>query len=791
MNEHLEQTRIARHQEKLKVLAKRNSRILKLTTIIALVSPTALSTTQTLAAVDTSEDEIEQIEETLVETETPIVESQEAEETVVEEPVSEIEKLIVEVAEEVVEETEEVRSETENIDVEETIAESSSVEESEATIGTEKIPNEELYIEEASETDKLNQEVEKKDIEVLNHTILEDEVVELDFSQLEITIDRYNNLYSNEKTYIYLYMRDSRRIIDASRNALTYTDWLNSNPSITDKQAWIDTSIKKINEAIDQAILAVESEQELLIDPHSGYSINGPTTVEEGRAYQYNIYDENGIWVFPLPVTTENENDIIEGRNITFHGTGTRSIILSTGDDNTVLLTVNVVENATKEINMTLDVAHKLIGRSWQFDLGDNYYLNIITPYETRLLSETYEWSIGNRLGVNDFTETKVANFGDSLHVEFNGKTFNLEIVDNRENFEIKETIEVVVDKAKNNISQNQDPSIVYSSDWSAAFIGQYEEYEDGVGYYYISAPGMQDDRHTHITLSDVGEASGLYRNPPDHEIIYVDDGIEISFYKVILKAIDSSDPDFIEEPVTGLVDQETGVKVTTDSETAFPSEASLSVAAVTEGSVVSSLDSLLSGQFRLYDINLLDENNQTIQPVGTVNVYLPIPDSFDSSKLQAYHYDETANTLTALNGTVEGSYYVFETSHFSYFVLEEVNDETNEDIEDTEDPEDATDDTPPDSDEPTDSDSTTDDSQTDDTTDSSDATTTDNVENEATVAEASDSSDSTDSTKEQAAASGVLPQTGERSSILFTVSGLVIVLIGLSLLLQTKRKKA
>lgn len=93
-------------------------------------------------------------------------------------------------------------------------------------------------------------------------------------------------------------------------------------------------------------------------------------------------------------------------------------------------------------------------------------------------------------------------------------------------------------------------------------------------------------------------------------------------------------------------------------------------------------LDELTEGKFVLFDIKL-ENSGQNVQPNGMVAVRVPIPTGFDPAKIKMYRFDEVTGKRTALNGWVDGAYYVFETDRFSYYTL--VEEEPVEEKEDTE----------------------------------------------------------------------------------------------------------
>ena len=78
---------------------------------------------------------------------------------------------------------------------------------------------------------------------------------------------------------------------------------------------------------------------------------------------------------------------------------------------------------------------------------------------------------------------------------------------------------------------------------------------------------------------------------------------------------------------------------------------------------IASSLSDKL-GTFLLYDIKLVDENGNTVQPKGTVTVGIPVPEGFDIDKLVVYYIDEEGNLIEYPVVVKDGVAY-FETHNF------------------------------------------------------------------------------------------------------------------------------
>lgn len=128
---------------------------------------------------------------------------------------------------------------------------------------------------------------------------------------------------------------------------------------------------------------------------------------------------------------------------------------------------------------------------------------------------------------------------------------------------------------------------------------------------------------------------------------------------------------------VTTITDSNTGISITGQFEAG-------TVASATEISDKSEIEAIkkmltnVSDKFKAYDITLV-LNGQTVQPKGNVTVKMPIPADYDANNVAAY-YKGTSNHAE-LKIRVENGYVVFETSHFSTYVLAEKNINSNGEV--------------------------------------------------------------------------------------------------------------
>lgn len=70
------------------------------------------------------------------------------------------------------------------------------------------------------------------------------------------------------------------------------------------------------------------------------------------------------------------------------------------------------------------------------------------------------------------------------------------------------------------------------------------------------------------------------------------------------------------------------------------------------------------------YDLKLVDAENISIQPDGTITVSLPIPAEMKNARNVKIYREEADGSLTELTSTKSGSYITFTTDHFSKYII-------------------------------------------------------------------------------------------------------------------------
>lgn len=143
------------------------------------------------------------------------------------------------------------------------------------------------------------------------------------------------------------------------------------------------------------------------------------------------------------------------------------------------------------------------------------------------------------------------------------------------------------------------------------------------------------------------------------------------------------------------LEDASTDVKLDSSSNV-IPNNTVLEVKEIKTGesynTITSSLKSI-SNKFVAYDITLKSEG-VTIQPNGNVQISLPIPSGYDTSKVVVFRV-ESDGTKIKYDTQIKDNYAIIETDHFSNYVIAEENISNTTEIKESPNSELEKDDTP------------------------------------------------------------------------------------------------
>ncbi len=137
------------------------------------------------------------------------------------------------------------------------------------------------------------------------------------------------------------------------------------------------------------------------------------------------------------------------------------------------------------------------------------------------------------------------------------------------------------------------------------------------------------------------------------------------------------------EEKTVTNTDDTTKIVVEANTEV-IPPNTELVIEKITEGPSFVLVNEAMredASKFMAFDIKLLN-NDEEIKPNGKMKIKIPIPEGYDKKYLYIYYIDDNGNK-TEMPSKIIGNYIVFETDHFSSYVMAELpsNPRTNDNI--------------------------------------------------------------------------------------------------------------
>ena len=124
--------------------------------------------------------------------------------------------------------------------------------------------------------------------------------------------------------------------------------------------------------------------------------------------------------------------------------------------------------------------------------------------------------------------------------------------------------------------------------------------------------------------------------------------------------------------------DDTTNIKLESDT-SVIPANTVLECEKITANSAISDIITIIAvdeEKFVAYEITL-KSNGVEIQPDGSVKISIPIPDTFDKSKLAIYRIGDNGEKIK-YNYTISGNYVIINADHFSTYVIADLTTETN-----------------------------------------------------------------------------------------------------------------
>lgn len=189
-------------------------------------------------------------------------------------------------------------------------------------------------------------------------------------------------------------------------------------------------------------------------------------------------------------------------------------------------------------------------------------------------------------------------------------------------------------------------------------------------------------------TKSEYGMMEYIYQAKIEDKTIFNKDRVMCSIaskkYNILTTAAFYFTGDLIKSENIKLDSNETKIKLEASSGV-VPENTVLETKEIKEEKTLELVKESLKGisnKYITYDISLLN-NNTKIQPNGNVKISIPIPTNFDASKLVVYRVSEDG-TKTKYDVEVKDNYVIFETDHFSTYVLAETVKDTSTKQENT-----------------------------------------------------------------------------------------------------------
>lgn len=127
-------------------------------------------------------------------------------------------------------------------------------------------------------------------------------------------------------------------------------------------------------------------------------------------------------------------------------------------------------------------------------------------------------------------------------------------------------------------------------------------------------------------------------------------------------------------------IDDTTNIKLDSDT-SVIPANTVLECEKITANNEISNIKTIIAvdeEKFVAYEITLKSSGVE-IQPDGSVKISIPIPDSFDKSKLAIYRIGDNGDKIK-YNHTISGNYAVIDADHFSTYVIADLSTSQNND---------------------------------------------------------------------------------------------------------------
>ena len=149
------------------------------------------------------------------------------------------------------------------------------------------------------------------------------------------------------------------------------------------------------------------------------------------------------------------------------------------------------------------------------------------------------------------------------------------------------------------------------------------------------------------------------------------------------LKKTTADDPGFQPEdpieqsPAVDYTDTATGVKIHADKGV-FEEGVKVIISEITSGKSYDNAKKVLSevSKFKAYDVGFENADGSVAAPNGTVEISLPIPSGYDTSKIKVYRINDNGSK-TVVNGVIADGFYTIKTKSAGVYAIAEIGETT------------------------------------------------------------------------------------------------------------------
>ncbi|MCI9365303.1 MAG: hypothetical protein HFJ54_01370 [Clostridia bacterium] len=317
--------------------------------------------------------------------------------------------------------------------------------------------------------------------------------------------------------------------------------------------------------------------------------------------------------------------------------------------------------NYSKEIKVTYNNSHNYNSKDEQYvenlkitnpvyyeiELGESLYEAIEKYHANAVKDKTITFSVESAAGFGSILNTFISDGGVGLATFKNGVfyeskrigyAFSIPVITVPSNIEDNKINDYVINVIRKYINENGKP---YDKKWAA----EITKIEKGLNLY---------NKHNSRYNVDIEDVYTVYSNAT--EVYY-----EENSFIIIRK-----DKNILNE------DKTTNIKLNTNIDV-VPANTILDCKLIKEEAAYNTVKTALkevSEKFIAYDITL-KSNGVKIQPNGKVQISIPVPEGYNLDKILVYRIAENGEKVK-YDTEIEDNYIIFETDHFSTYVVAE-----------------------------------------------------------------------------------------------------------------------